>query len=412
MNVLDLFSGIGAFSLGLERAGMRTVAFCEIDPYCRAVLAKHWPGVPIHGDVREIGAVECDVICGGFPCQDLSVAGQRRGLGGERSGLFFEIVRIVAEMREASNGAYPTLVLLENVPGLLSSNGGRDFAVVLQELAASGAMDIAWAILDAQWFGVAQQRRRVFVVADFGGCRAAEILSVPYGLPRNPPPSRETRTRVAATITSGVSASRGVNPPGRRREDDTNIVGVRCSGQGFWTEDDKTGPLRSRDAKGESQIITHALTSEGHDASEDGTGRGVPMIAFAIQERAVSENPENGPQGKGFQEGRAYTLEARHHQQAVAFAQNQRDEVREMHVAGALASEPGMKQQTYINRGGVRRLTPRECERLQGFPDDWTRYDDTGKEISDSARYRMLGNAVCVKVAEWIGRRLMESKRD
>lgn len=178
-------------------------------------------------------------------------------------------------------------------------------------------------------------------------------------------------------------------------------------------------------------VIAHTLRGEGFAASEDGTGRGTPLVAatlnsggnnggfrtepgehlvatYSIQERAVSENPDSGPQGKGWQPDIGYTLEARHHQQAVAFAQNQRDELRTMEVAGALAAEPGMKQQTYAKTSmGVRRLMPIECERLQSFPDHWTRYGANGEEMSDSARYRMLGNAVCVNVAHWIGTRIM-----
>lgn len=141
----------------------------------------------------------------------------------------------------------------------------------------------------------------------------------------------------------------------------------------------------------------HALDSTGDAA-----------VAFAIQERAVSENAESGPQGKGWQKERAFTMESRHHSQAVAFAQNQRDEIRELHVASAVQAEPGMKQQTFINRSGIRRLTPKECCRLQGFPDDYL----DGLSLSDSAKYRLLGNAVTVNVAEWIGRRILEAAKE
>lgn len=131
--------------------------------------------------------------------------------------------------------------------------------------------------------------------------------------------------------------------------------------------------MASQQAAECGQLVTHTLRAEGFDASEDGTGRGTPLV--------------------------------------TCFAQNQRDEVREMEIAGAIAAEPGMKQQTYARTSmGVRRLMPIECERLQGFPDDWTRYGSDGSELSDSARYRMLGNAVCVNVAHWIGRRIMQAQ--
>src|SRR5690606_1758225 len=127
------------------------------------------------------------VITFGSPCQDLSVAGKRAGLDGERSSMFFEALRVFREMREATNGGSPALVVWENVPGAFSSNGGRDFAYVLAGLAELGAVDIAWRVLDAQYFGVAQRRRRVFVIADFGGERAAEILFEREGVRRHPP---------------------------------------------------------------------------------------------------------------------------------------------------------------------------------------------------------------------------------
>lgn len=171
----ELFAGIGGFSVGLERAGIQTLWRVEIDADCQAVLRRHYPDGLLFSDVREVGAHNLppvDVITFGSPCQDLSVAGRRAGLGGERSGLFFEAIRIIRELR-------PTFAVWENVPGALSSNGRRDFGAALDALAESGAMDIAWGVLDAQWFGVAQRRRRVFVVADFAGERAAEVLLAP-----------------------------------------------------------------------------------------------------------------------------------------------------------------------------------------------------------------------------------------
>jgi len=160
MNVLDLFSGIGGFSLGLERAGMRTVAFCEIEPYCRAVLAKHWPGVPIYPDVRELNAerlrsdgVTVDVICGGFPCQDVSVAGNRAGLAGARSGLWREYSRLIREIG-------PQFVIVENTPGLLSLGMGD----VLGDLAAIG-YDAEWHCIPASAVGAPHLRDRVWIIS-------------------------------------------------------------------------------------------------------------------------------------------------------------------------------------------------------------------------------------------------------
>jgi DNA (cytosine-5)-methyltransferase 1 len=168
MNVLDLFSGIGGFSLGLERAGMRTVAFCEIDPYCRAVLAKHWPSVPCYFDVRSLTAerlhadgIAADVICGGFPCQDVSLAGKGAGIDGERSGLWSEYARIIGEVR-------PRYVIVENVAALLHRGLDR----VLGDLAALG-YDAEWHCIPASALGAPHYRDRVWIIADAAGGRLA-----------------------------------------------------------------------------------------------------------------------------------------------------------------------------------------------------------------------------------------------
>lgn len=168
MKVLDLFSGIGGFSLGLERAGMQTIAFCEIEPFCRAVLAKHWPGVPSYDDVRAVTAARLgaaglvpDLICGGFPCQDISVAGKGVGLTGERSGLWFEYLRIIDETR-------PRWVIIENVPALRS----RGLDTVLGGIAALG-YDAEWHLIPASAIGAPHQRDRVWILAypPLGGWR-------------------------------------------------------------------------------------------------------------------------------------------------------------------------------------------------------------------------------------------------
>ena len=164
--VLDLFSGIGGFSLGLERAGMRTVAFCEIDPYCRAVLAKHWPNVPCYDDVRTLTAerlaadgIVPDIICGGFPCQDISVAGKGAGLAGERSGLWSEYARLIGELR-------PRYVLVENVSALRS----RGLSRVLGDLAALG-YDAEWHCIPASAVGAPHRRDRIWIIANPAGDR-------------------------------------------------------------------------------------------------------------------------------------------------------------------------------------------------------------------------------------------------
>lgn len=183
MNVLDLFSGIGGFSLGLERAGMRTVAFCEIDPFCRRVLAKHWPDVPCYDDIRTLTSdrlrsdgIAADVICGGFPCQDLSVAqgASRSGLEGSRSGLWSEYARLIRELR-------PRYVVVENVPGLLSLGIGA----VLGDMAEIG-YDAEWHVVSAAAVGAPHIRDRFWLVGYPNGDRqsAFSVDDETSGMPR------------------------------------------------------------------------------------------------------------------------------------------------------------------------------------------------------------------------------------
>jgi DNA (cytosine-5)-methyltransferase 1 len=367
----SLFTGVGGFDLGFDRAGMRCAWQVEIDANCRTVLERQWPDVSRREDVRatrgdELEAV--DVICAGFPCQDLSVSGNRDGLAGARSGLFFEITRIIKEMREVTNGQYPGFVVLENVPGLLSSNDRRDFACVLGSLAESGALDIAWTILDAQWFGVPQRRRRVFIVADFRGERAAEILSIPYGGGRNPQTSGEARPELARDIAASLKHGGG-NGRGFNLDAEGGLtVAVAPT---LCAEAKRTGGCRPPGTKldtAESLIITTTFNgyTGGADDNDAQGGHLIPLYYSHdyAQDRIYSS--------AGLAPARVGTSGS----------------------AGAVKfSVPGV---------GVRRLTPVECERLQGFDDNFT----AGQ--SDSVRYRQMGNAVAVPVAEWLGRRIVE----
>lgn len=469
----ELFAGVSGFGLGFERAGAKCAWRCEIDRQAQDVLRFNYPSDPLWGDVTtfdpEAFAVP-DAVLFGSPCQDLSVAGKRAGLEGSRSGLFHEAIRIIRSYAERGM----RWAVWENVPGALSSNNGRDFAEILASFLDAGALDVGWAVLDSQWFGVPQRRRRVFVVADFRGRCAGEILALAQGLRGDTPPSRETGQGVAASLTAGSHGSS--NAPGRRREDDVNLVpdvagtlGSGGEGTRGWANDlDRSGafiPSLSKTllAKGNS---SHDVTLETY------------VQTFAIQERAVSENPDAGPQGKGWQEDIAYTLEARHHVQATAhtlradgFDASEDGAGRGTPIipfdphqvtskANGSKCEPGSpngslhgrgtmavafdwqkgdggsddsfrgKSRSWIARAGdytgalgatkrdavstgmsVRRLTPRECERLQGFGDDMTRYGLRGNgtvyEMADGPRYKMCGNAVTSNVAEWIGRNLL-----
>ncbi len=239
----SFFSGVGGIDIGLERAGWRTVSHSEIDPYASAVLAERWPGVPNLGDITRLAAdvrpshhgglvpdspdrgerdgrapgradgpdwQRATLWTGGFPCQDLSVAGKRRGMGTAdgrtRSGLAFAFLALVERHR-------PPWLVLENVPGLLSSNGGRDLGALLGAL---GELGYGWAyrILDARYFGVAQRRRRVFIVGSLGTDRASAVLLEPDSGAWHPAPRREARAGVAPTLESGTNRTGGTRPPG------------------------------------------------------------------------------------------------------------------------------------------------------------------------------------------------------
>jgi len=418
-------SGIEAASVAWKPLGWKASFFSEIEKFPCSVLDHHYPTVPNLGDMtkfKEWPDAIINVLVGGTPCQSFSIAGLRKGLDDPRGNLMLTYLAIAARYR-------PEWLVWENVPGVLSSNGGRDFGTFLGGLGQLG-YGFAYRVLDAQHFGVPQRRRRVFVVGHSGDWRrAAAVLFEHHSLSGNPAPRREKGQDVAAGVIGGIDYEGNGHDRGL-----------------------PTGPLLKGSPTGGGHalpaiaMITHSLRGEGFDASEDGTGRGTPLVPVPIQ-NATRGKDQNG---LGIGGDVMFTLD-QSSQHAVAFAQNQRDEVRMMHVAGALAAEPGMKQQTYIaqsaiswseeltasvdcagtiQRGGdggrhdgvmtssmqVRRLTPRECERLQGFPDDYTlipgynskRTGSFGgnKGVADGPRYKALGNSFAVPVVRWIGERI------
>jgi len=206
LTAVSLFAGVGGFDLAMERQGINVVATVEIDKAARSVLENRFPKAQHFTDIKEITGEQLraagfipdrGILTGGFPCQDLSVAGKRAGLAGQRSGLYWEIVRLVDELR-------PQYFVLENVPGLLSSNSGRDFGIVIGEMANRG-YGVSWRVLDAQYFGVAQRRRRVFIVGCLGdGERSSEILALSEGMRGDSKTldkkQRETPARVGSSV--------------------------------------------------------------------------------------------------------------------------------------------------------------------------------------------------------------------
>jgi DNA (cytosine-5)-methyltransferase 1 len=355
VRVVSLFAGIGGFDLGFNRAGFEIVAHVEKDANCRKLLAARWPDAVALDDVCTAGAHNlpaCDVVTYGFPCQDLSVAGKRAGLAGGRSGLYYEATRIINELK-------PAFALFENVPGLLSSDGGRDFARVLMEMDRIGYHG-AWRLLDAQWFGVAQRRRRVFGLfsrLDSGAERCAEILSIPESLRGHPAPSRKAGEGFACGITERTrSGGRNLESiddvayaltnPGAGGRAQSRMVGVADVAKAVRT------PTGGIDREDMHTLVTCPLTGNPYGDHESRESLLVPAVANCLQER------------------------------------------------DAKGADSDTKPGHSIPVMSVRRLTPTECERLQGFPDGWT------AGFSDSTRYRMLGNAVAVPCAEWIARRL------
>lgn len=241
MRVASFFSGIGGFDLGLERAGMEVVFQCEIHPFAQKVLKKHWPTVPLHADIQKLEAEmipNADLYCGGFPCQDLSLAnqGKRKGLEGERSGLFFDFSRLIRARK-------PRWLIIENVLGLLNSNEGRDFQVVIQTLDEFG-YGVAWRVLDTKYFGSPQRRRRVFIVASYQSLRATRVLfesstpSIPFGTgsesPEAPSSSNGNRYQEPNLYTIqhasiGRKSSAGPQAKGYRNDGETWTLDSRGS---------------------------------------------------------------------------------------------------------------------------------------------------------------------------------------
>jgi DNA (cytosine-5)-methyltransferase 1 len=378
-------SGIGAPEAAMPWIDWRFAA--EIDSAARAVYSCRHPGVELFGDFTEMKddprMVDVELLVGGTPCQPFSVAGLRRSLTDDRGNLSLEFIRLadaIDDLRRAA-GRDDAIILWENVPGVLSTKDnafgaflgglvGSDAALVPRGRWANAGVVAgprriaAWRVLDAQFFGVPQRRRRVFVLAH-GHSRdwacADALLSVGDSLSRHPAPRREKGERVAALTSTGVGTCGA--------DDNQGQAGHLIPTTGNVAHCLNAGGMGRQDYAKET-LIAHTLRGEGFDASEDGTGRGTPLIA--IQERAVSENPDAGPDDAGF---RTDGMGSRRHNGVIAGS-------------------------------AVRRLTPLECERLQGFPDDFTLVPYRKGMMADGPRYKMLGNSMAVPVIAWIGQRI------
>jgi len=453
MRYLSVCSGIEAASVAWTPLGWSPVAFSEIEPFPCAVLTHHYPDVPNLGDMTTIaqrilnGEVEApDVLAGGTPCQSFSIAGLRKSLADERGNLTLKFVELAdaIDYVRTRDGRPPSIIFWENVPGVLSTKDNA-FGCFLGALAGEDcelkppgkrwanagavygpARAIAWRVLDAQYFGLAQRRRRVFVVASAReGFDPAAVLLEFDGVRRDTPPSREAR-QTAPTIPARSTGGGGI---GTDFDCDGGLiaraVSLRGRDGGGTAElgDDLQNCLRASGGGGDKPyVLIHAdpiarcdtageakrqdwetcnfvafqagnlVRGAGSPPSADvfptlkaDHGRGLSdqhpcvAVAFAIQAGALRTNPASGPDGVGVQADHAYTLEARAEVQAVQHAMQ------------------------------VRRLTPTEAERLQGFPDGYTAIPWRGKpasECPDGPRYKALGNSWAVPVVRWIGERI------
>jgi DNA (cytosine-5)-methyltransferase 1 len=406
---VSLFAGVGGLELGFEQQGWTCLGQVEIDPKASAILSKHWPDVPKHDDVQtakewanELGLVgRVDAVCGGFPCQDLSVAGKRAGLAGKRSGLFWDALAFAQHVQAR-------WIILENVPGLLNSNGGADFATVLSALADAGYGYREWRVLDSQFFGVAQRRRRVFIVAGVGTPHRSPILAEREGSEWHLAPGHKAQQDPAADL--GFSAQ-----------------GTGFTGSDFGTFREGVGTLRANGGDigpgSETLVATNIYRASQHGAFTDGVGpitarygkdgkEGLVVGSSFVKSRRAKSASDFETWVEGGVSPTLNTFDNAHETRVTVVGVLERaiqsfdtgTQSSRIHM-GQVA--PTLTASTSKNRGGsegprilagssVRRLTPVECERLQGFPDDWT----AGQ--SDSSRYKQMGNAITVNVANFV----------
>ena len=397
MTLGSLFDGSGGFPLAGEMNGMTPVWASEIEPYPLKVTTARFPGMKQLGDVTKIDgeAIDpVDVITFGSPCQDLSVAGKQTGIhDGKRSSLFFEAVRIIREMRGATNGKYPRFAVWENVPGAFSSNKGADFRAVLQALCEVGGeavpvpeppkgkwakagcvvgdgYSLAWRVYDAQYWGVPQRRKRIYLVADFGSERAGEILFEREGVRGDTAQGGEAREGAAEDAEGSAGGSDRVKC----------LTPWDCQSKRIYLPDGVYPKLAAMDCGGaNNQAVIYEPVV--YDCRGNGDGCTVPNLTGDHQNRVTDYTAicvGNGQLHQMELGDKTGALNCMHDQQAVIHS----------------AKPP----RRYI----VRRLTPLECCRLQGFPDWW----EDGANGSDSARYKMWGNGIALPCAADVMRRI------
>ncbi len=354
-------SGIEAATAAWHRLGWQPAWFSEIEPFPSAVLKHHYPTVPNYGDMtkfKEWPDEPIDLLVGGTPCQSFSVAGLRQGLADPRGNLMLTYLAIAQRYR-------PQWLVWENVPGVLSSSGGRDFGTFLGALGQLG-YGFAYRVLDAQWFGVAQRRRRVFVVGYLGDWRrAAEVLFESESVCRNPAPSREKGQDAAKRLTAGV---------GKRYDFETETLPV-------------------------------APTLQANDGAKWGSNQWIDEGKAIIQPIGFGAQMSNPQTDVDLMQ----TLTAKNPMavaQPVAPALTASNDPSRSPQSSEVTQQVAAVHATVMQ---VRRLTPVECERLQGFPDNYTNIPwRKNAESPDGPRYKALGNSMAVPVMRWIGKRIQK----
>jgi DNA (cytosine-5)-methyltransferase 1 len=425
------FSGIGGFDQGIKQvlSGAECVGYSEVNKYAIKVYERHFPDRVNYGDIRRINAgalPDFDMFCGGFPCQDLSIAGKRAGLCGERSGLFFEIIRIIREKQ-------PRIVFLENVKGLFSSNGGEDFARILVELDESG-YDVEWQCLNSKNFGVPQNRERVFII----GHSRKESWKPVFPLGQDDRIHHEaTESQITGAITCDL-AKNGNNQTAQARvlvncidanyhkgylnHGQRTMIQIAGTHQGnrVYSSDGLSKCISNSGGQGAKTGLILQPINIKHKAGDGKSTRQHSITDIVPSLQANCGNTQQSYVLLDIQPEIKPTIRAEHHNtEDVHFIQDKVVKRAPLKFLGRnqKSCDDGNHSFTVdgANTGGVqigshiRRLTPLECERLQGYPDKWTALDSDDKSISDTQRYKMLGNAVTVSVIEAIVKKIVQA---
>ena len=377
-------SGVEAATVAWHDLGWEPQFFSEFDEFPSAVLNKHFPDVPNYGDMTKykdwnLNDKSIDLLVGGTPCQSFSISGLRKGLHDDRGNLMLEYLRMADELK-------PKWIVWENVAGVLSSNKGRDFGTFLTALGEIG-YGFAYRVLDAQYFGVPQRRRRVFVVGCLGDWRSAgKVLFKPDCLSGDPPPSRAKGERLAPTVTTGPPFSRTGN---ERVEAEALVTWpAEIASTLNASFGDKLGLENQHINSGAPLFVPSTMAFSPQNSASNGLSiseHTVPTIQTKKQPAVVIDRA-------AFNQGVNAKYDPLIKEQET--------------IPTLVARGPHAIQQRDMK---VRRLTPRECERLQGFPDDWTRIQWKGKkpeECPDGHRYKAMGNSMAVPVMRWIGQQI------